>query len=126
MGAVNGTIGISGGSSGQQALPVLLSQHHGLVSALNAAHAAYGPTVRLAKRWLGAHLLLGGQVRLAALTSINMNHNRSCLSYFWGNCYKWILSPLNGTLHSIVSRCKHLPRRYIQIPYIWCLCADAG
>lgn len=59
IGAVNGS---SGGSSGQQALPVLLSQHHGLVSALSASHAAYGPTVRLAKRWLGANLLLGGQV----------------------------------------------------------------
>jgi hypothetical protein len=55
--------GVGGGSSsGRQALPVLLSQHHGLVSALSAAHAAYAPTVRLAKRWLGAHLLLGGQV----------------------------------------------------------------
>ena len=43
-------------------LPVLLSHHHGMVSELSAAHAAYGPTVRLAKRWLGAHMLLGGQV----------------------------------------------------------------
>lgn len=56
--AVNG----NSGSSGQQPLPVLLSQHHGLVSALAGAHAAYAPTVRLAKRWLGAQLLLGGQV----------------------------------------------------------------
>lgn len=53
---------VAAGSSGQQSLPVLLSQHHGLVSELSAAHAAYGPTVRLAKRWLGAHLLLGSQV----------------------------------------------------------------
>eukprot|EP00775_Hariotina_reticulata_P010181 gene10181-10341_t len=42
--------------------PVVLSRHHGLVSALEAAHAAYGPTVRLAKRWLGLQLLLGSQV----------------------------------------------------------------
>lgn len=64
MATGNGSTGssISGGSSGQQALPVLLSQHHGLVSALAAAHPAYGTTVRLAKRWMGAHLLLGGQV----------------------------------------------------------------
>jgi hypothetical protein len=55
------------GSSGHQALPVLLSQHHGLVSALAAAHPSYVPTVRLAKRWMGAHLLLGGQVRLLGL-----------------------------------------------------------
>ncbi|WIA14624.1 hypothetical protein OEZ85_003130 [Tetradesmus obliquus] len=40
-------------------LPLLLSRHHGLISSLEAAHAAYGPTVRLAKRWLGLQLLLG-------------------------------------------------------------------
>jgi hypothetical protein len=40
-------------------LPLLLSRHHGLISSLEAAHAAYAPTVRLAKRWLGLQLLLG-------------------------------------------------------------------
>jgi hypothetical protein len=46
-------------------LPLLLSRHHGLISSLEAAHAAYGPTVRLAKRWLGLQLLLGPtQVRV--------------------------------------------------------------
>jgi hypothetical protein len=86
MGAVNGSNSSSGGSdgssdggSGQQALPVLLSQHHGLVSALSAAHAAYAPTVRLAKRWLGAHLLLGAQVRLAPLICFNMARIRMFL-----------------------------------------------
>jgi len=44
--------------------PVMLSRHHGLIAALEAAHAAYGPTVRLAKRWLGLQLLLESQVRV--------------------------------------------------------------
>lgn len=63
-GSMNG-----GSSSGQQALPVLLSSHHGLVLELAAAHAAYGPTVRLVKRWLGAHLLLGAQVKRQRVTT---------------------------------------------------------
>lgn len=51
--------GSSSTAGSHMPLPLLLSRHHGLVSALEAAHAAYGPTVRLAKRWLGLQLLLG-------------------------------------------------------------------
>lgn len=77
--AINGSSGGSGAAgstSSRQALPVLLSQHHGLVSALSAAHAAYAPTVRLAKRWLGAHLLLGGQVGVNDLNTILCVYSR--------------------------------------------------
>jgi hypothetical protein len=52
----------SSSSSSHTPLPLLRSHHHGLVSSLEAAHAAYGPTVRLAKRWLGVQLMLGDQV----------------------------------------------------------------
>jgi hypothetical protein len=38
---------------------LLLSRHHGLVSGLAATHAAFAPTARLAKRWLGTQLMLG-------------------------------------------------------------------
>lgn len=41
--------------------PLLLSHHHGLISSLEASHTAYGPTVRLAKRWLGLQLMLGAE-----------------------------------------------------------------
>ncbi len=37
--------------------PLCLSWHHGLVSGAEGQHAALGPTVRLAKRWVGAQLL---------------------------------------------------------------------
>lgn len=36
---------------------LLLSWHHGLVSTLEGQHPAYGPTVRLAQRWLGCQLM---------------------------------------------------------------------
>lgn len=80
-GSSGGGSGAGGSSSGRQALPVLLSQHHGLVSALSAAHAAYAPTVRLAKRWLGAHLLLGGQVGVN-----NLKHNSLRVREFGFGC----------------------------------------
>jgi hypothetical protein len=46
----------------------------------------------------------------------------SCLcTQLWGDCYKWLLSLLNGmngTLHTrqrgILLRCKHLPQRRIH------------
>ena len=34
-----------------------LSWHHGLVATLEGRHAAYGPSVRLAQRWVGAQLM---------------------------------------------------------------------
>ena len=40
---------------------LLLSWHHGLIASLEGTHAAYGPSVRLAKRWLGSQLM-GSQV----------------------------------------------------------------
>ena len=40
-----------------------LSWHQGLVAGVEGQNAAFGPSVRLAKRWLGAQLLLGGHVR---------------------------------------------------------------
>ncbi|KAI8473415.1 MAG: Nrap protein [Monoraphidium minutum] len=43
---------------------LVLSWHHGLIAALEGQHPAYGPTVRLAKRWLGGQLMgsqLGGE-----------------------------------------------------------------
>jgi hypothetical protein len=65
-------------------LPLLLSRHHGLISSLEAAHAAYGPTVRLAKRWLGLQLLLGPtQVRLCYnLQADSLAACGPCLSAF--------------------------------------------
>jgi hypothetical protein len=36
---------------------LLLSWHHGLAAGLEGQHAAYGPTCRLAKRWLGCQLM---------------------------------------------------------------------
>lgn len=36
---------------------LVLSWHHGLVATLEGQHAAYGPTCRLAKRWVGAQLM---------------------------------------------------------------------
>lgn len=36
---------------------LLLSWHHGLVATLEGQHAAFGPSCRLAKRWLGCQLM---------------------------------------------------------------------
>ncbi|KAF5838727.1 Nrap protein [Dunaliella salina] len=40
-----------------ESMPLIRNWHHGLVQAVGGANPAYAPTVRLAHRWLGAHLL---------------------------------------------------------------------
>jgi hypothetical protein len=45
---------------------LVLSWHHGLVAALEGQYAAFGPTCRLAKRWLGTQLL-GSQLGCEAV-----------------------------------------------------------
>jgi hypothetical protein len=43
------------------------------------------------------------------------NWQRGAYRGLWNKCYKWTLSPLNGSLHTrysgMIPRCKHQPRK---------------
>jgi hypothetical protein len=45
------------GQAQQGPPPLAHSWHHGLVSAIEGVNAAFGPSARLAQRWVGCHLM---------------------------------------------------------------------